>query len=171
MGRTLLFKWGFSLKTCINKPEVHLNGRVLAVDVGTKRVGVAVSDPLGLSIRPLGFVTGAGKKEMAARVAELIQEYSPVLVVVGLPMNLDGTQGKMTGKVIRFIDILKKNVDVPIVKLDERLSSVEVERMLIEADLSRAKRKTVIDGAAAALILRKYLDGIKKPEALEYEDS
>jgi putative holliday junction resolvase len=146
------------------------SSRVLAIDMGEKRVGVAISDPLGTSIRQLEHIEASGKKELIERIILLVNEYKPRVVVVGVPVNMDGTIGPMAQKAKKFAAELGKSLEVPVSIVDERLTSREAEHILISADMSRKKRKNVIDGMAAALILEKFL-GEEKLRNLQEEDA
>lgn len=132
--------------------------RIMALDVGDKTVGVAVSDELGLTANPLTVIRrGANEKADLRAVQELVEREQVSKVVVGLPTLLDGTEGIQAGKIRVFRDKLAKRLKVPVVDWDESLTTVEAENVLIEADISRAKRKKVIDKMAAAMILQSYL--------------
>jgi putative holliday junction resolvase len=134
--------------------------RVLGLDVGSKTIGVALSDGLGLAAHPLVTLARAGTAPDAAEVARLAAEHEVVAVVVGWPLELSGKEGRRALRVQVLIDAVRERLDasVPIHKWDERFSTVAVERVLIEGDLSRKRRKQVIDQAAAAYILQGWLD-------------
>lgn len=132
--------------------------RILSLDVGEIRTGVAISDPMGFTSRSLGFISGESKKEKIAKIVELIEKHSPEKIVVGIPINMNGTKGSAAEKVLKFVQQLRKEIKIPIETIDERLSSAEAERLLITADVSRSKRKKVIDGMSAVLILQTYLE-------------
>jgi putative holliday junction resolvase len=148
-----------------------MQGRIMAVDIGTKRVGAAISDPLGITTRSLGHLKCTGQKEALEKVKKLVEEHSPGVVVVGIPLNLDGTEGPMAVKARRFAESLREMIRIPVETTDERLTTREAENILIDADVRRDKRKQVIDGMAAAIILQKYLDKTKKEKAVENEDN
>lgn len=133
--------------------------RTMGLDVGDKTIGVAVSDEMGITSNPITIIqrTDSPKKD-ANEVIRLADEYGVGRIVVGLPLMLDGTVGIQAQKVEAFVEMLKRRTKIPIVLWDERLTTSEVERMLIEMDQSRAKRKKVIDKLAAAVILQSYLD-------------
>lgn len=132
---------------------------MMGLDVGDKTVGVAVSDELGISAQPLTIIrrTESIKKDLA-EVRRLVEEYAVERIVIGLPLMLNGTVGVQAQKVEEFAEGLRRRVRVPIVMWDERLSTSEIERMLISDDQSRAKRKEVVDKLAASIILRSYMD-------------
>jgi putative Holliday junction resolvase len=129
--------------------------RFLGLDVGEKRIGVAISDPTNTFAQPLMSITrGAGDID---RIKGLIDERGVGEVVVGIPINMNGSRGESAKSVSDFAERLRAEISVPVVFVDERLSTQEAERMLISADLSRKKRKGVIDQVAAALILETRL--------------
>lgn len=127
--------------------------RILGIDYGEKRIGVAVSDPLGLTAQPVDAV------EDIEGIKRIVKEYDEVEeVVVGLPKSLSGKLGPQAQKVLEFVEKLKKDLRQRIITWDERLTTVEAEKVLISAGLSRQKRKEVVDKSAAAIILQSYLD-------------
>ncbi len=130
--------------------------RVLGIDFGEKRIGLAISDGLGITAQPLAVVADIqGIKQVLAERDDVHK------IVVGLPKNLRGEIGPQAQKTLVFIEELKKETGLPILTWDERFSTGQAERMLIEAGLSRKKRKSVVDKSAAALILQSYLDAKK----------
>lgn len=139
--------------------------RLLALDVGDRRIGIAVSDELALTAQG---VTTLHRKSWAvdlAEIARLVETWNAEAVVVGLPLTLEGTVGPRTQIVHAFMTRLESAVSVPIVAWDERFSTVAAERVLLDADLSRAKRKQVIDKTAAVIILQHYLDARRNRES------
>jgi putative holliday junction resolvase len=132
--------------------------RVLGLDVGDVLIGVAVSDPSKIIAQGLASVRRKGIKEDVEAVQHLVKQHEAEKIVVGLPKRLSGEIGIQAQKVLDFVQLLKKEIQVPIVMWDERLTTVAATRMLIEADMSRKKRKKVVDKVAAALILQGYLD-------------
>lgn len=135
--------------------------RVMACDYGSKTIGIAVSDPFGWTAQGVEIIRRQEEEALAAsieRIKELIAEYEVEKIVVGLPKNMNNTSGERVEKTLEFIEKLKKKISLPVVTWDERLSTVGAERVLLEADLSRAKRKKVIDKMAAAYFLQGYLD-------------
>ena len=137
--------------------------RVLALDVGDRRIGVAVSDPTGVLATPLLAVE---RRDPAADVSELlrlIEEHEASEIVVGLPRTLQGDVGIQAGKVKRFVASLSERTDVPIATVDERLSTVQAERMLSESPGRRSRDRGRVDAAAAAVILQSYLDSRRPP--------
>ena len=132
--------------------------RVLALDHGTKRIGVAVSDELKMLAQPLEYIPAEPFADFLARLRELLQEKEVDLVLVGMPRNMDGSYGPAALKVQDFVAALKAALTVPIKTWDERLTSVQANRLLIEGKVSRQKRKEKVDKMAAAILLQAYLD-------------
>ena len=133
-------------------------GRAIALDVGTKTIGVALSDPLGITANPVCTVTRQGVKKDVLALMELTVGKGVDTLVVGLPLELDGSETRSAKLARQVGEAFGEALGLKPVYIDERYSSVEAERALIEADLSRKKRKGVIDQAAAVIILRSYLD-------------
>ncbi len=131
--------------------------RVIALDVGTKTIGVAVSDPLRLFAQPVQTVKRRGVKKDTAVLIGLIQKYDADHVVVGLPLELDGTEERSCRLARQIGDSVGEASGLPVTYTDERFTSVEAERDLIAAGMSRKKRKDVIDQAAAMKILERWL--------------
>jgi putative Holliday junction resolvase len=132
--------------------------RILGLDIGSKRIGVAISDELGFTAQGLETLNCKSPEEDAAAIFRLTEKYNAEKIVVGIPYNMDGTEGPQAEKVRAIIETIKQRVTVPIREWDERLSTVAAERVLLEADMSRSKRRKVIDKLAAVLILQGYLD-------------
>lgn len=133
--------------------------RVLALDVGDKRIGVAVSDPLGITAQGLETYTRTGDTEKdAEHIAELAKRYEPVRLLFGMPRNMDGSYGFQSEKVKEFAQAVLKVWDGEHAFFDERLTTVSAERVLVEADMDWRKRRKVVDKLAATIILQGYLD-------------
>jgi putative Holliday junction resolvase len=132
--------------------------RVLAIDYGTVRIGLAISDELGMIAQPLEFVPAEPLVKVFERLVELIREKNVELLLVGMPRNMDGTYGPAAEKVNAFVEALRAIVTVPIKTWDERLTSAQANRMLIQADVRRDQRKQKVDKTAAAILLQSYLD-------------
>lgn len=132
--------------------------RMLGVDWGERRLGLAVSDPLGIVATPLRTAPVADDAAAVVAVCAAIEETEAEIVVVGLPINMDGSSGVKVEQVTKFCDRLRAQIVVPVVTWDERLSSRVAERAMLEADLSRKKRKGLRDKIAAQVILQGYLD-------------
>ena len=136
--------------------------RILGLDLGSKTIGVAISDELGITAQGLKTIRRSSREEDLKEISAMVTQYDVNRIVVGLPKNMDGTLGKQAESVMNWIKILEERVSVPVATWDERLSTVGATRVLLEADLSRQKRKKVIDKLAAVLILQGYLDHIGK---------
>jgi len=132
--------------------------RILAIDHGTKRMGIAISDELGMIAQPLELIPAEPFAEFLARVKEIIRQKQVELVLVGMPRNMDGSYGPAALKVQEFVAVLKGATPVPIKTLDERLTSVQAHRSLTEAGLSGRQRKGKVDKSAAAILLQSFLD-------------
>jgi putative Holliday junction resolvase len=132
--------------------------RILGIDYGDKRIGVAVCDELGLTAQGLATIVRKDVERDIAAIAEYITEYHVEKIVIGYPVMLDGSEGIQCEKVNRFIDILQSRFSLSVIKWDESLSTKEAEKILIEANMSRKKRKKVVDKLAAIIILQGYLD-------------
>ena len=134
--------------------------RVLAIDHGTKRIGLAISDELGMIAQPLEFVPAEPFDKFLSRLKELIQEKQVELLLVGMPRNMDGSYGPAALKVQEFVAVLKTALTIPIKIWDERLTSAQANRFLIQANVRREKRKEKVDKTAAAILLQSYLDSL-----------
>ena len=132
--------------------------RILGIDFGTKIIGIAISDASGLIGQGIGKIEHKNLKHVLQELNKKIDEYSGEKIVVGLPKNMDGTLGKTALLVMDFVEKLENRFKIPVATWDERLSTVEAERVLLTADVSRKKRKKVIDKLAASIILQGYLD-------------
>lgn len=132
--------------------------RVLCIDYGTKTLGIAVSDGLGLIGHGIGTVARKNTTHDLNKIRELVDQYNADKIVVGLPRNMNGSLGSSAQEVLTFVEKLEKKIPLPVVTWDERLSTMSAEKVLIEADMSRKKRKKVVDKVAAAIILQGYLD-------------
>ncbi len=132
--------------------------RILGIDYGEKRVGVAVSDTLEITAHGLETVHRQNKKQLIADLAQLCKKEGVEEVVIGLPINMNGTQGPKAKEVLDFLPELQKAVGVPVKTWDERLSSRQAGRLMIEEGLSRKRQKQESDRLAATLILQGYLE-------------
>ena len=132
--------------------------RILGLDVGTKTIGVAVSDEMGWTGQGIGTIRRTNIRADLSELGEYLQQYAVEKIVVGVPRNMNGSIGRAAEQVYFFIEQLREKFPIPIDTWDERLSTVAAERVLLEADMSWGKRKKVIDKVAAALILQGYLD-------------
>ncbi len=132
--------------------------RILALDVGSKRIGLAVSDELGFIAQALKTLDTKGRQRDIDSIIRIVNEMDVSEIVVGMPYNMNGSEGPQAQKVSEFADQLSRATSVPVLKWDERMSTLAAEKILLEADLSRLKRRKVIDKVAAAIILQGYLD-------------
>jgi len=132
-------------------------GQVLGIDVGTKTLGLAVSDDAQRVAMPLSVIRRAGMARDLAALAAIVEGRGIAEAVVGLPLNLDGSPGAMTAEADRIVAALER-MGLVVHREDERLTTVDAERMLLEADLSRRRRRQVVDKIAATYILQDYLD-------------
>ncbi len=133
-------------------------GRILGVDYGTKRVGIAISDPLAMLATPLSVETVQSVDEAVAAVCRIARDRGVIKIVVGIPINMNGSSGPMALEAGKFVELLRAASGLPVESTDERLSTSLVERMLLDADVSRERRKEVRDKLAAQVILQGYLD-------------
>ncbi len=136
--------------------------RILSLDVGKKKIGIAISDALGITAQPLDTLIRKAKKADLAQIEKVIHDMNVSKIIVGLPLNMDGTEGAMAKEIYSFAKGLEKEIKIPLELWDERLTTMEAERLLLKADLSRKKRKKLNDKIAAQLILQSYLGAIDK---------
>jgi putative Holliday junction resolvase len=134
--------------------------RILALDHGTVRIGVAVSDELKMIAHPLEYIPAEPYAAFLARLKELIATKEVELVLVGMPRNMDGSYGPAAEKVREFVAQLKEAIQVPIRTLDERLTTVQAHRVLIQSGARRDQRKERVDKTAAAILLQSHLDSL-----------
>jgi putative Holliday junction resolvase len=134
--------------------------RILALDHGTKRIGVAISDELKVIAQPLEYIPAEPFADFVVRLKELIREKEVDLILLGMPRNMDGSYGPAALKVKEFAAVLKENVAVPITTWDERLTSAQAQRYLISGNVRRQERKEKVDKMAAAILLQSYLDNL-----------
>jgi putative holliday junction resolvase len=132
--------------------------RILALDHGTKRIGVAVSDELKMIAQPLEYILAEPFADFLARLREVIHDKEVDLILVGMPRNMDGSYGPAAQKVQEFVAMLRGALAVPIKLWDERLTSAQANRLLIQGGVRREKRKEKVDKMAAAILLQSYLD-------------
>ena len=132
--------------------------RILALDYGTKRIGVALSDELGWTAQPLETLERRTLDRDFAHIQQLVNEHDVREVVIGLPLRLNGEEGPAVQAVHLFVDRLGEVLSVPIVMWDERMTTRSAEELLIAVDVSRKKRKGVVDRVAAAILLQSYLE-------------
>ncbi|RKP55141.1 Holliday junction resolvase RuvX [Cohnella endophytica] len=136
--------------------------RILGLDYGERRIGVAMSDLFGWTAQGLEVIDRKTVSDPMAHIAGLVKQHEVESIVVGLPKNMNGTIGPSGENCIAFAESLKQTLALPVQLWDERLTTVSAERTLLEADVSRRKRKLVIDKMAAAILLQSYLDSRPK---------
>jgi putative Holliday junction resolvase len=134
------------------------SGRILAFDFGGRRIGVAVSDPLALSAQPLLTLERTTWKADLKRIRELVRRHEVGRIVVGLPLNMDGTRGDQVRLTEVFMERVHRATGLEVIAWDERLTTVQAEKALLEGDVSRRRRRAVIDQLAAVILLQAYLD-------------
>lgn len=135
--------------------------RILGIDYGDARVGLSLSDPMGITAQSLETLNEKDMNRVIKHISSIIKEYKVDKVVIGMPKNMDGTIGFRGEKTIEFSERLKKKCNIEIVLWDERLTTISAERMLNEANVRGKKRKKAIDSIAATFILQNYLDSIQ----------
>jgi putative pre-16S rRNA nuclease len=136
---------------------VELSGRILAIDYGSRRMGLAVSDPLGITAQGLETLQRKNKRSDFARLERIVREYQVREIVLGNPLRMSGEEGRQSQKVAEFAEELRNKFDVPVHLWDERLTSAEANRLLREAELSIEKRAQAVDRMAAILILQSWM--------------
>ena len=132
--------------------------RILAIDHGSKRMGLALSDETGSIAQPLEFIPAEPFADFLVKLKNLLRDKQVEMVLIGMPRNMDGSYGPAALKVQEFVAVLKETIATPIKTWDERLTSAQANRMLIQAEMRRDKRKQRVDGAAAAILLQSFLD-------------
>ncbi|HEU5070996.1 MAG TPA: Holliday junction resolvase RuvX [Verrucomicrobiae bacterium] len=136
--------------------------RILALDHGTVRIGVALSDELQMIASPQEFIPAEPFANVLGRIRQLIREREVELILIGMPRNMDGSYGPAADKVREFATALKDAIAIPIKTWDERLTSAQANRALVAGGVRREKRKEKVDGMAAAILLQSYLDAISR---------
>ncbi len=131
----------------------------MAIDYGSKATGVAITDELQLAVRPLTTLRNVRNSKLIESISSLVNENDVGRLVVGLPLNMDGTRGEAAARVERFVSELQNHLMIPIVTVDERLTSYEADQIMREEGLSEIERRLRSDEYAATIILRDYLDG------------
>ena len=140
--------------------EDGITMRILGIDYGEKRIGLALSDPSNTVAQSLKVVNRNRTPSWLGEIKEIIDENKVEKIVIGLPKNMNGSIGEKGKEVLAFVKVLEKAISVPIVTWDERLTTVSAEKVLLQADLSRRKRKDILDKLSACIILQNYLDSI-----------
>lgn len=150
-----------------------MNGRIIALDVGEKRIGVAACDPMGIVVRPVGVVQAEPRERALAELQRIVHDEEAVTIVVGLPLTLRGEEGPQAKRVLDFVEALKGVLTIPFVMRDERYTSVEAQRIIDERGGKRKKqRRGEVDEIAATLILQDYLNelALKRPARSPLDD-
>ena len=132
--------------------------RILGIDLGEKRIGISISDELGITAQGLPTINSINEMEDLKKIKETLDKYGVEKIVLGFPKNMNGSIGKQAQKAISFAEKLKSSFQLPVELEDERLSTNKAEKFLIETDRSRKKRKKVIDKMSAVIILQSFLD-------------
>jgi putative holliday junction resolvase len=157
-----------SLKPSLNQSHLPIlersypdvSGTVLAFDFGEKRIGVATGETMLKVAHPLTTINGEENNIKFEKIAELVQEWRPALLIVGFPMHMDGEAHAMTGLAKKFAQRLEGRFNLPVMMMDERLSSVEASQNLNQAGIKGIKQKAMLDAVAAQSILQSYFDGL-----------
>ena len=134
--------------------------RILGLDVGSKTIGMAISDPLGYTAQGLTTLKRVKKEKDIEEIKRVCEEYDVETIVVGLPKNMNGTIGESGERVLQLCEVIKEVTGIEVETWDERLTTVAAHKSMIEGDLSRGKRKKIVDKIAATFILQGYLDRI-----------
>ena len=136
-------------------------GRVLGIDAGTVRTGIAVSDETGFLARAVCTVKAKGRRELVSKIIEQANEYSVRLIVMGHPINMNGTLGESSERIMKLADAIREQTDIPVVLFDERCTTMAAAQILNLTDTGGQKRKDIIDALSAEIILQNYLDSEK----------
>jgi len=138
--------------------------RILGLDYGSKRIGVAVCDELGMTAQGLATIARKNRRQDLEKIAGFIRTYNVEKIVIGYPLRLDGTEGIQCEKISKFASLLESTFSLPVIKWDETLSTKEAEEILIRANIARNRRKNIVDKLAASLILQGYLDARERSD-------
>lgn len=149
----------------------NMQKRVLGVDLGDARTGLAVSDALGFLAGGIGYIKSGHMPKVAEEVLAAAKEHDVGMIVIGNPINMNGTLGPRAEKIQAFVEMLSEMTEIPIVKFDERLSTAAAHRILNETNIRSGKRKTVIDTLSAQIILQNYLDANRSKAESEASQS
>ena len=145
--------------------------RILGLDYGEKRIGVALCDELGLTAQPVTTIIRKSWRRDVEAIATLIRTYDVEKIVIGFPLRLDGTEGIQCEKVVRFARRLEAALNIPVIRWDETLSTKEAEEILARSGVPPRKRRDVVDRLAASLILQSYLDTLSKEKLLSDDEA
>ncbi len=132
--------------------------RIIGLDYGEARTGVAVSDLLGITAQGVTSIKHKSDKELLEKLSEYIEEYAPKKIIIGLPLNMNATKGPRVEKTLKFVEKLKAKFDIDVETIDERLTTVASHRTMTELGTSKNKKKNIVDMMSAVLILQIYLD-------------
>lgn len=138
-------------------------GRILGVDIGTVRIGLALSDVEHIVATPFKTIAGRDHHQAIREICDVIEEHDIRALVIGMPLDLDGTEGRAARRTRRFVERLQERANIEVHWLDERLTSAQATRVLIQADVGRQQRKKVVDQVAASLILQSWLNAQDRP--------
>jgi putative Holliday junction resolvase len=144
--------------------------RILGLDIGDRRIGVAVTDELGITAQPVGTIDRSQTTAYFKEIIEIAKRYDARCIVAGLPKRLDGSSSPQTEKVEKFLTDLKAQTDIPIETWDERLTTTAAEASLVEANMRRKPRRNVVDSVAAQIMLQHYLDCNRPQETSDDEN-
>ncbi len=144
--------------------------RTMGLDIGSRTIGIAISDELGITAQGLKTLRRKSTEDDLREIAAIVSQFEIEKIVVGLPKNMNGTLGEQAEMVLKWTKVLTDKIQVPVVTWDERFSTVGASKVLLEADLSRRKRKKVIDKLAAVLILQGYLDQSRRTNHATFSD-
>lgn len=132
--------------------------RILGIDYGDSRTGIAVSDPFGLTAQPITVISEKNAERLLEKICKIISEYAVEKIVIGLPKNMNGTVGERGERTKEFAQMLREKTALPVIEWDERLTTASAHRTLSEANVSGKKRRGILDKIAAVFILQGYLD-------------
>lgn len=132
--------------------------RIMSLDYGDARTGVAISDALGITAQGLESIESSNKNKLLNRLSEIIKEYSVEKIVIGYPLNMNATVGPRAQKTNEFIEVLKSRFHLEVIKIDERLTTVASHRTMAELGIKKEKKKQIVDTMSAVYILQMYLD-------------
>lgn len=150
--------------------------RILGLDYGTKRIGAAISDELGLTAQGIATITRRSRQQVVEEIGKIVRAYGVERIVLGYPVRLNNTEGIQCEKIKAFSRILSKGLSLPVILQDETLTTKEAEEILRTANVRRRRRKEVVDRLAAGIILQNYLDSVSSREKIKpsrdevYED-
>ncbi|MEA1929015.1 MAG: Holliday junction resolvase RuvX [Candidatus Auribacterota bacterium] len=132
--------------------------RILGIDPGEKKIGLALSDPLGITAQGLDTIQVTSPADAAEQISRVARESGAQRIIIGLPLNMDGSEGEQARRAYNLGSLLEESLSLPVIFRDERLTSRQAEQVLLEADMRRKKRKLTVDRLAAQIILQSYLD-------------